>query len=108
MIKSFSDWNLNEAKDEFGKLSFREVSALLRKQFPDLEMKMTSKTKCYYSPKIEEMKIFRLGEYYSGWIYATCREVYIPNGKGENAIEVAKFLQKNKISAWANCDDSQT
>lgn len=109
MISNFRDWKLNEAEEVFRKSSFREVSTLIRKQFPDVKLKTSTAPKAYYSPREKDMRVFKLGEYFSSYLYLPCKKLEIQDDKsGKTSNDIAKFLQKNKIVAWTNDENESS
>ena len=93
---------LNESAEMFGKtFSFREVTSMIKKKFPNVKLKSTSAKKSYYSPKDPSMDIFKLGKYPSRWLDFPCRKLQIDDS-ADVTLEIAKFLQQNKLKAWTN------
>jgi muconolactone delta-isomerase len=104
MFKNYNDF-LNESVELFGKKTFREVSSLIRKKFPSVEIKIKTQTKCYYDPQIDEMRIFNLSGY-GEWLQLPVKSIDIKDGR--TSIELAKFLQSLKVTAWTNYSEGYT
>jgi len=100
MIRNFQEY-LNETTESFAGKSFREISAMIRKQFPNVSLKAATKKKAYYSPQEDDMKIFKLGDYFMGYLDVDCK-VMSGDYDSKTILEIVRFLKKNRIVAWAN------
>jgi hypothetical protein len=104
MIKNFQEY-LNEAAESFAGKTFREIASMIKKQFPGVNLKTATKKKAYYSPKENDMEIFKLGDYFTDYLDVDCKEM-IGAYDSKTFLEMARFLRKNKIIAWTNANST--
>ena len=105
-VQLFEDFS--SKKEVYGKnLSFREVTSMIRKEFPSIEFKITSSKRVYYSPNDESMQIFKVKSdpSWSTWLNIPCKSITIESTHGKLALDISKFLLKNKITAWTSSTD---